>query len=249
MILRGCFLESDKLLAIIPARGASKGVRIKNIRSLNGVPLIVYTIEAAKNCKYNLRTIVSTDSEEIAEISQKYGAEIPFIRPKELARDETPTLPVLQHAINFLREEENYYPDTIVLLQATSPLRMSRHIDEAMDIFFKGGSDSVVSLCEVRHSPYWMRVIDRNGRVRQFIETDKRYARRQDLPKIYNLNGAIYISQVEVIMERNRVLGEDTRAYIMKEKNSVDIDTEIDFKIADLILKKKYKLKEHGKIK
>lgn len=235
--------EALKVLAIIPARGGSQGVPKKNIKILAGRPLIAYTINAALRSKYHPRVVVSTDDESIAEIAREFGAEVPFIRPSHLAKHDTPMLPVLQHAIECLKKD-GYNADIIAVLQPTSPLRTSEHIDQAISILLNTGADSVVSLCEAEHSPYWMKKIDRAGRVTPFLDTEKEYNRRQDLPKVYRLNGAIFITRPDIIVKKGRVLGDDTRAYIMKVEDSIDIDTEFDFKIAELIMKEKSSSKE-----
>jgi len=230
--------EALKILAIIPARGGSQGVLRKNIRILAGRPLIAYTIKAALGSTYHPRVIVSTDDRRIAEIAKGLGAEIPFIRPPQLAQNNTPMLPVIQHTIGYLKRD-GYIPDIIAILQPTSPLRTSEHIDQAISLLLDTGADSVVSLCEAEHSPYWMKKIDEAGRVIPFLDTGEEYHRRQDLPKVYRLNGAIFITRSDIIMKENRLLGDDTRAYIMKPEDSIDIDTELDFKIAELIMKER----------
>lgn len=226
-------------MGIIPARKSSKGIHNKNIKPLLSKPLIVYTIEAALKSKVFDRIVVSTDSFKIKKVSQKYGAEVPFLRPKNLAGDNTPMISVLRHALKFLEQKERFYPDVVVLLQPTSPLRKPIHIKKALEKFLKSKADSVVTICEAEFSPYWMKRLLKD-RVIPFIENKKRvYTRRQDLPKVYRLNGAIYIAKRNIIMEENSILGEDTRAIIMNQEDSIDIDTEIDFKLAELILKKR----------
>ena len=232
--------ESSKYLALVPARGGSKGISKKNIKSLAGKPLIVYTIEAALQSQHRLRVVVSTDDEEIAEIAQAAGAEVPFLRPPELAQDETPTLTVIQHALQWLEQHEAYQPELVVLLQPTSPLRRSEHIDQALELLLSSGADSVVSLCEVEHSPYWMKNVDAVGRVSSFISMKEEYTRRQALPKVYRLNGAIFVTRTEVIIQGKRLLGDDNRAYIMDQGDSIDIDTELDFKLAELLIKERW---------
>ena len=232
-------MKQNKILAIIPARGGSKRIPKKNIKKLNGKHIIIYTIEAALQSKYQMRIIVTTDDKETARISKEHGAEVPFIRPKNLAQDETATLPVLQHTINYLRNKANYYPEIIVLLQPTSPFRQAKHIDEAFDLFLNNEVDSIVSLCEADYSPYWLRRIDKYGRVFPLLECKQKYKRIQDEPKVYRLNGAIYITKVDIIMKSNKLLGSNTMAYIMKKEYSIDIDTDLDFKLAQLILKEK----------
>ncbi len=228
-----------KALGLIPARGGSKEVPRKNIRPLAGKPLIVYTIEAALQSQHRLRVVVSTDDQAIAETARAAGADAPFLRPPELARDETPMLPVLQHAIKYLKQEEGYYPNMVILLQPTSPLRTTEHIDQAIELFLETRANSVVSLCKVEHSPYWMKIIDVEGRVSSFVKSNKEYIRRQDLPKVYRLNGAIFVTEPDIIMNEGRVLGDDTRAYIMEPEDSIDVDTELDFELAELIIKKR----------
>ena len=230
-------MKQNKILAIIPARGGSIRLPKKNIKKLNGKHMIIYTIEAALQSKYQMRVIVTTDDKEIARISKKHGAEVPFIRPKELAQDKTPTLPVLQHALKFLNTKEDYYPDIMLLLQPTSPLRKGEHIDEAMNLFFREKPDSVVSLCKVKDSPYLVKKINKDGAVVPFINAGGKYVRRQNFPELYRLNGAIYITRVDIIIKENKILGEHTKAYIMKEEDSIDIDTEMDFKLAEMIVK------------
>lgn len=226
----------EVIFGIIPARKGSKGILNKNIKSLLGRPLIAYTIETALDSKTLNRLIISTDSLKIGKIAQKYGAELPFLRPKELARDNTPMISVLRHAIRFLEQKENFFPDVIILLQPTSPLRKPIHIIKALEEFFKSKADSVVSLCEAEYSPYWMKRLLGN-RVVSFIEDRREHTCRQDLPKVYRLNGAIYITKRDIIMKENRILGKDTRAIVMDRDSSIDIDTTLDFKIAELILK------------
>ena len=223
------------IIAIIPARGGSKKLPRKNIRLLNGRPLIYYTIKAAQKSKYLERIIVSTEDKEIAEIAKRLGAEV-INRPRELARDETPTLPVLQHVIHHLEEKENCRPDVIVILQPTSPLRTPEDIDAAVKKFRETKCDSVVSVCEVEHPIEWMYTLDRD-RMKPLMKDGARITRRQDAPMVYRLNGAVYVTRRETITQKNTVLAGDLRAYVMPPERSIDIDTEMDFKLAELILR------------
>ena len=229
-----------KVLAVIPARGGSKGIPRKNIHLLAGKPLITYTIEAALQSQHRLRVIVSTDDKEIAEVARTAGAEVPFLRPAELARDDTPTFPVVQHALHWLGQHDGYQPGLVVLLQPTSPLRRAEHINQALELLLSSGADSVVSLCEAEYSPYWMKKVDAEGRVNPFISMEEEYTRRQALPKVYRLNGAIFVTRSRVIIQGKRLLGDDTRAYIMDQGDSIDIDTELDFKLAELLIKERW---------
>jgi len=230
------------ILALIPARGGSKGIPNKNIRPLLGKPLIAYTINAAIGSKVFDRIIISTDSPEIKKVSLEYGAEVPFMRPKNLAQDNTPMIPVIQHALKFLKGKENIYPDIIVLLQPTSPLRKPEHIRLTLDKFLKSGADSVITVCETRQSPYSMLKFSKD-KISYFTKDaftksgKERYTRRQDLPKVYISSGAVYITRPDIITRENKILGQDTRAVIMKQEDSIDVDTLIDFKLAELILR------------
>ena len=225
------------ILAIIPARGGSRGIPRKNIRLLCGKPLIAYTIETALSSKLIDRAVVSTEDEEIAEVSKKWGAEI-ITRPSELARDDTPSLPVLQHAIGYLEEVKDYHPEIIVILQPTSPLRIVDDIDSAIEEFLKGGYQSIASVCEAEHPPHWMYTLA-GSRLKPVIRGGEKVIRRQDAPKVYRLNGAVYVSSRDTTMKENRVLCRHTRAYIMPVERSIDIDTELDLKLAELLMRER----------
>jgi len=222
-------------LGIIPARGGSKSIPRKNARLLAGKPLIAWTIECALRSKRLNQVIVSTDDEEIAGIGRKWGARVPFIRPFELAQDDTPTLPVIQHAVTWLESTEGYIPEIVILLQPTSPLRRTEHIDQAVELLLYAGADSVACVCLSEYSPYWMKRIEGN-RMLAFLSDAPEYTRRQDLPPVYRLNGAVYVTRYEVLMRQKRILGEDTRAIVMDAESSIDIDSRLDFKIAELLL-------------
>lgn len=225
-----------RCLAIIPARSGSKGIKNKNIKDLSGKPLIYYTIKEAEKSKLINKVVVSTDSKKIAQIAIKFGVDVPFLRPKSLARDTTSMFPVIKHAVSFLEGVGEKF-DIIVILQPTSPLRTSRDIDRAIHKLMKTRADSIVTVCPVEYSPYWMKVI-KNGRIRPFIKS-KTFFRRQDSPDVYRLNGAIYVTKRNTLVREKSILGRDTRALIMKQDDSLDIDTELDFKLAELILKNK----------
>jgi len=225
-------------LAIIPARGGSKGLPRKNILPMLGKPLIAYTIKAARQAESINRIVVSTDDVETAEIATRFLAEVPFFRPPELAQDDATTLGVLQHVLSMLKSLENYEPDIVVLLQPTSPLRHAEDIDRAVTILRQTSADSVVSLCLVDHNPHWMSRLEAD-RVLPFLEKAPIYTRRQDLPPVYRINGAVYVTRPEIIMNQNRLLGEDTRGYIMDSESSIDIDTAFDMKVASLYMEER----------
>jgi CMP-N-acetylneuraminic acid synthetase len=229
-------MKETKTLAVITARGGSKGIPQKNVKVLLGKPLIAYSIQAALQSRTLTKIIVSTDDETIAHVSEQYGAEVPFLRPKHLASDNATSLSVLQHAVRYLEEKECFLADIIVCLQPTSPLRSAEDIDQAVTLCSSSGADSVVSLCQVEYHPYWMKKVVA-GSVYPFMEIDdEKYHRRQDLPPVYQLNGAIYVTRRKVLLEEERLLGKHTLPYIMPQERSIDIDTPIDFKIAELIL-------------
>jgi N-acylneuraminate cytidylyltransferase len=231
-----------KLLGIITARGGSKGIPRKNIKPLNGKPLIAHTIDAAKESGVFDRIIVSTEDAEIAEVARQYGAEVPFMRPAELAEDTTPTLPVLIHALDWLMEADGYQPDAVAILQPTAPLRQSRHLREAFELFESSGADSVVSLNEVPvdYNPHWQFTVEGDGRMQIFTGTPLHdmVRRRQDLKPTYTRNGAIYIFKPELLRRTPPTFyGEDSRAYIMDAKYSVNINTPEEFEQAEHLMK------------
>jgi N-acylneuraminate cytidylyltransferase/CMP-N,N'-diacetyllegionaminic acid synthase len=222
------------ILAVIPARGDSKEIPRKNVKELGGMPLIAHTIRAAQQAKTLDRVILSTDSPEIAEVGKRYGVEVPFLRPAELAADESPMAPVLAHAVASVEKELGKSIDVVVLLQPTSPFRTAAQIDEGISLLTESGADSVVGLCKARHNPYWMWVI-RNGNVERLFSEGASFRRRQDLPEVYRVNGAFYASRRHVIMDRGQVLGEKIRGLVMTEEDSLDIDSALDFRFAEAI--------------
>lgn len=225
-----------KFVGIVPARGGSKGIPDKNIRPLAGQPLIAYTIQAALEARLLSRVLVSTDSPTIAQIARAYGAEVPFIRPTELARDDTPRLPVVRHAIEYLETTEGYKPDLIVTLQPTSPLRRAEHIDAAIEMLVGTGADAVFSVCEAEYSPYWMRRIDAEGRLVPLLSGSEAYLRRQDLPVVYRINGAVFAETYAAVHAGANQPGGNTRALVMERWESIDIDEEFDLKLAEMQL-------------
>jgi CMP-N,N'-diacetyllegionaminic acid synthase len=227
-------LNNKRFLAIIPARGGSKRLPRKNILDLAGKPLISWTIEAARQSKYLDGIIVSTDDEEIAEVASSCGASV-VIRPDDLASDTASSLDVVFHAIE--SQVINY--DYILLLQPTSPLRSYNHINEAIELLFDKKADAVVSVCETEHSPLWANVLPENGNMDNFLVSDVKNKRSQDLPSFYTLNGALYlVDKNKLQSEKSFFLDKNTYAYLMSREDSIDIDTLLDFQIADLIMNK-----------
>jgi CMP-N,N'-diacetyllegionaminic acid synthase len=230
-----------RTLAVIPARGGSKGVPHKNVRLVAGKPLIAYTIEAALAVRDRLhRLIVSTDDPEIASLAQAYGAEAPFLRPAELSGDRVPMVPVLQHAVREVEAQDGLRLDWILLLQPTAPLRAPEDIRAALDLAERGGCDSVISVVQVfAVHPILMKRIE-DDRLLPFCIEEKEGTRRQDYqPPAYMRNGAIYLTRRQVLMERGSIWGEVIRPYIMPEERSVSIDSELDLKLAELMLQER----------
>lgn len=226
-----------KVLALIPARGGSNSIPRKNIKSFAGKPLIAWSIETAKNSGAVDRVVVTTEDQEIADISKQFGAEIPFMRPMELAEDATPSLPVLQHAVQWLKDNEGYYPDYVLLLEPTSPARKPFHIKEAVDIASKSDCDSVIALGEVpgHHNFHWQ--VELQGDKAVLVDGSpwhKVISRRHDLPMTYFRNGALYLFKPDLLFAPEPSLyGSDVRGYVVDEKYSVDIDTLKDWKEAE----------------
>ena len=218
-------------LAIIPARGGSKRLPRKNILDLCGKPLISWSIEAALKSKYISKVVVSSDDEEILNISSNFGADI-IKRPYELANDTATTFDAIKHTINNL---EKY--DYIVLLQPTSPLRNVKHIDEAIELLEEKQADAIVSVCEMDHSPLWSNTLPEDGNMRGFLREEILNKRSQDLEKYYRLNGAVYICKTDKLLEnKSFFLKDNIFAYIMDRKSSIDIDEEIDFLFAKRVI-------------
>jgi hypothetical protein len=227
------------MIALIPARGGSKGLPNKNIKLLNGKPLIAYTIEAALQAKEITRVIVSTDYENIKEVALEYGAEIPFLRPNFLATDNSSSLEVFKYTINRLEEEENIVIDNFVVLQPTSPLRTSKHIDEAISLFKEKEAKAVVSYCKEYHSVFWHKRIDQQGKILDFFEGDYE-KNRQEIEETYFPNGAIYVFNKDFLFT-TKDYNKDCYAYVMDRKHSIDIDTIDDFLYAEFLMNGRFK--------
>jgi len=230
--------NGKKIVALIPARGNSKGLPRKNIKLLSGKPLIAWTIDCARNSKYIDWIIVSTDDAEIAKISKDNGATVPFMRPKELAGDTTRGMEVVSHAIRWIRENEKTSYDLLLLLQPTSPLRTAGDIDKAVEMLFEKGAKAIVSICETEHHPYRMNMVQADGCLKDFIKQEARGKNRQELPQFYRVNGAVYLAYCDYLMALNSFFGEGTFAYVMPGERSVDMDGALDFELAEIILKK-----------
>ena len=223
-----------KNLAIIPARSGSKGLKDKNIKLLNGKPLIAYTIEAAKKSHIYSHIIVSTDSEKYGMIAQKYGAEVPFYRSAENASDTASSWDVVKEILEKYKEM-NLNFDMFTLLQPTSPLRDYSEIQKAYDFFTQKRARSVVSVCKAEHSPLWSNVLPEDNSLDGFLTAESNQ-QRQKLRQFYRINGAIYMANVNLFLKDQNLYQSGGYAYIMPNDKSIDIDTELDFKIAEAIL-------------
>jgi len=234
--------NNKEILAIIPARGGSKSIPKKNIKLLGDKPLIAYTIKEALKSKYIDRVIVSTDDKEIANIAKNYNAEVPFLRPKNLAKDTSSSLSVILHALEYLEREENYYPDIIVFLQPTSPFRKAKHIDEGIEKI--ESCDAVVGVSEVKEHPYFM--MQKKGEfLKPYLKIENRPLRRQDLPKLYHDNASLFITKRRYYDSAKDldpvapIFNGRVKAVMMDDMSSIDINTQLDFMLAEIILKNK----------
>ena len=228
--------KNKKILAVIPARGGSKGVPFKNIIEVGGKPLIKYSIDCAKESKYIDRTIISTDSLEIKKIVEKCGGDVPFLRPTELAQDNSKTIDCLVHAVNWLKERGEEY-DYLILLQNTVPLRKGWQIDEAVEKLFNSNERSLVSVTEVDEHPILMRTLNEDDTVKNLLNMNST-VRRQDFPKFYKVDGAIYIQKLDENFNLETSLNDGKLAYVLDRKYSTDIDNYLDIKIIEYYLEK-----------
>jgi CMP-N,N'-diacetyllegionaminic acid synthase len=231
-----------KTLGVITARGGSKGIPGKNLKPLAGKPLLAYTIDAAQRAGVFDRLILSTDDQSIATFARSQGCEVPFLRPSELAQDETPHLPVLQHAVSWLAEHQSYRPDAVVILQPTSPLRRAEHIREAIDLLAARDVDSVLTVSRVpaHMNPMRMLRVDESGRAVLFVTGEpvrRRINRRQDMPEAWVMNGALYAFRTRVLFAAEPSLyGNSTAAMPLPDPYGISIDTPEDWLDAEKAL-------------
>jgi CMP-N-acetylneuraminic acid synthetase len=226
-----------KVLAIIPARAGSKGVPNKNARLLGGKPLIAYSIEQALKSKFIEDIVVSTDSEEIGEMARKFGAQVPFIRPAHLSTDTAKSIDVVVHAVEFLKEQGKIY-DGIILLQPTSPFRDVSLVDSAIEQFLSGEIDSLVSVARVpkEYNPHWVYEVNKNGFLSLSTGDKEIISRRQDLPEAFHRDGNIYISSIDVILNKRSFYGEKLGFIETKSEINVNIDTMEDWEEAERLI-------------
>jgi len=231
-------IEEKTVLGIIPARGGSKRIPRKNLIKLAHKPLIAYTIEAGLHSPYIDTLVVSTDDREIADVAITHNAQVPFLRPIELARDESCTFEAIRHSIEYYRDIEKREFDFVVLLQPTSPLRDSSDINEALEFLIYKRADAVISVCEVEHSPLWTNTLPVDLSMAGFLRADVKNLHSQDLRRYYRLNGAIYICNTRrLLAEKSFFIMDNVYAYIMPKEKSVDVDTMLDLKLCEILLK------------
>jgi len=224
------------VLALITARGGSKGLPKKNVLPLAGKPVIAWTISAALQSPSISRIVVSTDDEEIAQVSREWGAEVLFMRPSELAQDDSPHMSVILHAIRWLEAHQEVRPEYVMLLQPTSPLRTTEDIEVAIQLALKKIADSVVSVSLTHHHPYLTKKIAEDGTMADFMGSTQADLRRQVLPPAYILNGAIYLTRREVLLNEQTFHPDRTFPYVMPPERSLEIDDPWDFHLVNLIL-------------
>ena len=227
------------ILAFIPARGGSKELPNKNLLKLKGKELISYTIEAANNSRICDEIIVSTDSNNIAQISKKYGANIPFLRAKELAQDNSRMMDVILYTINWFENNQKKY-DIFLYLQPTSPLRNSNHIKEAFSLYFEKKADVIISVNKADCIPDNLNTLDKDKRMNQFVNLQTQHFNRQEFDKHYHLNGAIHIANWNVLKKKKTWFAYNSFAYIMDKKYAIDINSRLDFNFAEFLLEKGY---------
>jgi len=227
-----------KVVAFIFARSGSKGLPGKNIRPLGGKPLIVWSIEHALAVKRVERLIVSTDSEEIATVARKFGAEVPFIRPAELARDDSPEWLGWRHALNYLRETMGVLPEVMVSVPTTAPLRLPIDIENCLEEYEKGDADTVITVTAAHRNPYYNMVKkNTDGTVALVIPTESAMTRRQNAPQVYDIATVCYVANPEFVMTHNGAFEGRVRAVHVPPERTIDIDTLLDFQIAEGLIK------------
>lgn len=226
-----------KKIAIIPARSGSKGLPDKNIRELCGKPMLAYSIEAAKKSGKIDVVHVSTDSEYYAEIARKYGADVPFLRSEELSGDTATTWDAVRFVLEEYKKLGKQF-DVVTLLQPTSPLRIAEDIIKASDLYSLKSATAIVGVCEMEHSPLWSNTLSENLCMDGFLSKATN-VQRQKLDTYYRINGAMYMIDSQIIINKQEIYGEKSYAYIMPKERSIDVDDLMDFKIAEMYMKER----------
>lgn len=230
------------IVALICARGGSKGLPGKNIRPLAGKPLIAWSIEQAQAVKRIRRIIISTDSDEIAKVASAAGAEVPFLRPDNMAQDDSPEWLVWRHALEYLKEDEGTYPDAVIVVPATAPLRAVDDLERCLDEYEKGEADIVITVADSHRSPYFNMVkVQQDGFSSLVIPPETEISRRQDVPVVYDMTTVAYVVRPEFVMSRNSMFEGRVWQVLIPAERALDIDTPLDFSIAECLLKKNEK--------
>lgn len=227
-----------KILYVVTARGGSKGVPRKNIKLLGEIPLVAYKIIAARKCHYDSRIIVSTDDEEIAEVSRKYGAEVPFLRPAELATDSADSADVVMHTMNWVDENDDEKYDYVCLMEPSSPFASYKDFDEAIKLMIEKDADTLLGMKEIEVNTVFIHSLDEKGGLSKFYHAikDLPSIRRQDQKKEYTMNGCMYIAKWDYFMKYKMFHSENSVPYIMPEETSVEIDTPLNYELACKII-------------
>ncbi len=226
----------QNVVGLITARGGSKGVPNKHLREVGGVPLVQWTVEAATGARHLDRVIVSTDCEDIARVCRDAGAEIPFMRPDELARDDSTHDSVVLHALSWLEAQEGDVPEYVCILQPTSPLRWASDIDAAIELADARDADAVLAVCAASSHPHLVKHMARDGRLSLYMKSESSRSRRQELPQLFESNGSVYVLKSKRVMAAGSLHLENTYGYVMPEERSLDVDTLWDFYLADRVL-------------
>lgn len=231
--------HEKRSIAVIPARGGSKRLPGKNIRNMCGKPLMAWTVEAALGSEIIDDVIVSTDDEQISLLASSLGVEVPFIRPPYLSLDNATTFDTVVHAISFLQDQGKFY-QYVVVLQPTSPLRTKSDIDKGFKLLFEKKADGVISVCKTDHPPEWTNRLPEDGFMGNFLRTELKNRRSQDIPDSYRINGSLYIFSVDRLMkEKSFFFDSNIYAYKMRRDESIDIDSLFDFQIAEFLLQRR----------
>jgi CMP-N,N'-diacetyllegionaminic acid synthase len=237
--------KSLRVLAVVPARGGSKGIPRKNLQLLGGKPLVAHAVETGLAAARVDRVVCSTDDAQIADIARAAGAEVPFLRPAELAQDSSEDWPVFMHVLDWFDRQVGWPPDLIVNLRPTSPLRTPRHVDDAIGLLLETGADSVKAVCLARQHPHKMWLRQADGRIEPYLKTAMRLSRGPDVPRaeledIYWQNGVVDVTRREVILEQRVMIGRRVAGLVTEPADSIDIDTPLDLALAELVLTRRH---------
>lgn len=242
--------EHARVLAVVPARGGSKGIPRKNLQLLAGKPLVAHAVEVACAAELITRVVCSTDDAEIAQVARDAGAQVPFLRPAELAQDTSEDWPVFVHVLDWLQANEGWQPDLIANLRPTSPLRTPRHVDDAIRLLLQTGADSVKAVCLARQHPHKMWLRQPDGRIEPYLKTPFRLSRGPDVPRaeledIYWQNGVVDVTRLEVIREQRVMIGRTVAGLVTELHESIDIDTPVDLALAELLMARRAEHARH----